>query len=69
MVSHDSTDIQPIVLHQEMPQFISKDSEEDDRWHVNMDVNNAGYKMLENTKVNGFNMLIRPQGFTQYVGE
>lgn len=64
MVSRYLADLQVVVMHQEMSQSTSKGGEEDNCKPVNMDVNNAIFKLF---KKSPFNAFIRPHRYTQLV--
>ncbi len=66
-VSHYSSDLQVAIMWQEKQQCANKGREEEDRSLVNMNVNNAGFKILTGSalqmlydKGNAFNTFVRP---------
>ncbi len=69
MVSRYFTDQQVAVTHQDMQQCTGEGREEDDHKLVNMDVNNAGFKMVKKLALqiiyeegNAFNTFVRSEG-------
>ncbi len=74
MVSHYSTDLQVAITHRDMLPCTNKDRKEEYCKIVNMEVNNAGFKILQKSALQMFyyegNVLdtfVRPQEYTQCV--